>query len=320
MRIRRSKPVMLAPMRRTPLSGPSSTTSRRHWHCSEWSELYLTTTYTSGLRFFGDTRSSSLPIQMTQTGHLPPPQPAEDSFPRDAGVETPVELASERKIRTRNKIHYRFSHWPIWIWVFFIAPGPLTSDLFDTGFDRRMAAWLGAVLLATGIAGLRGRLPGVEPRPYIIRFTEDKPNPLYRRVCYTFTWSAVVTFALLNITGLIVSALTGGWYLRQMYDVAYFPIAMVIWTLGALGQLPRVRRSTKGEGHERRYFYGSVWAVCLAQPVLWFLWAVLPQTPAADVSKLVVFIGILGWVGWLSYRGKMPRTRQIVPGESAVSD
>ena len=257
---------------------------------------------------------------MTQTGHLPPPQPAADAFTRGTGVDIPVELAGERKIRHFNKLHYRFSHWPIWIWVFFIAPGPLTVDLFENGFDRRMAAWLGAVLLATGIAGLRGRLPGVEPRPYIIRFTEDKPNPLYRRVCYTIAWSAVLTFAGLNITGLIVAMLTGGWYLREMYDVAYFPIAGVIWTLGAFGQLPRVKRSTKGEGHERRYFYGSVWAVCLAQPVLWFLWAVLPHTRASDALKLVVFVVVLGFVGRLSYLGKLPRTRPIVPGELAVSD
>jgi hypothetical protein len=257
---------------------------------------------------------------MMQSGHLPPPHAADDALTRGTGAAIPVEFASERKIRYRNKLHYRLSHWPIWIWVFFIAPGPLTLDLFENGFDRRMAAWLGAVLLATGLAGLRGRLPGVEFRPYIIRFTEDRPNPLYRRVCYTFAWSAVLTFAGLNVAGLIVAILTRGWYLREMYDVAYLPIAIVILTLGAFGQLPRVKRSTKGEGHERRYFYGSVWAVCLAQPVLWFLWAVLPHSRSADTLKLVIFVGVLGFAGWLSYRGKLPRTRPIVPGELAVSD
>src|SRR4029079_17868762 len=135
--------------------------------------------------------------------------------------------------------------------VFFIAPGPLTFDLFARGFDSRMAAWLGLVLIGTGIAGLRGRLPGVEPRPYIIRFTEEKPNPLYRRVCYTFAWSAVVTFAVLNIAGLVGAVITGTWHLRQMYDVAYFPIAGTIGILGAIGLLPRVKASTKNEGHER---------------------------------------------------------------------
>src|SRR5215203_1352952 len=187
-----------------------------------------------------------------------------------------VELDTERKLRTRNKLHYRFNHWPIWIFVFFIAPGPLTFDLFERGFDSRMALWLGLVMLLTGIAGVRGKLPGVEPAPYIIRFTEDRPNPLYRRICYTFAWSAVITFAVLNIAGLVWAITTGAWQLRQLYDVAYFPVAGTIWVLGLCGLLPRVKASTKNEGHERRYFYGSVWAVCLAQPVLWLMWVVLP--------------------------------------------
>src|SRR5581483_3765628 len=76
----------------------------------------------------------------------------------------PVEYASARKIRERNKLYYRFNHWPIWILVFFIAPGPLTFDLFEHGFKSNMLLWLGVVLIGTGIAGLRGRLPGVEPR------------------------------------------------------------------------------------------------------------------------------------------------------------
>ena len=232
----------------------------------------------------------------------------------------PVELASERKIRYRNKLYYRFNHWPIWIFVFFIMPGPLTFDLFEGGFDQRMGVWMGVVLLSTGIAGARGHLPGCEPRPYIIRFTEDRPNPLYRRVCYTFAWSAVITFGLLNIAGLVVAIVTGVWSLRQMYEVAYFPLAIAIWILGALGQLPRVKASTKGEGHERRYFYGSVWAMCIAQPVLWFMWYAVPAGRLGDIFKLAVFVGILAFVGYLSFRGKLPRTRPIVPGELAVSD
>ena len=79
--------------------------------------------------------------------------------------------------------------------------------------------------------------------------------------------------------------------MRQLYDAAYFPIVIAIWLLGALGWLPRVKPSTQNEGHERRYFYGSVWAVCIAQPVLWFLWRALPRTPTADAIKLAVFVG-----------------------------
>lgn len=232
----------------------------------------------------------------------------------------PVEYASHRKIREYNKLYYRVNHWPIWIFVFFIAPGPLTFDLFERGFDARMAVWLGVVLAGTGIAGLRGALPGVEPKPYIIRFTEDRPNPLYRRICYTLAWSEVITFGVLNLTGLVIAIVTGHWVLKQLYRWAYFPLAGSTWILGAAGLLPRVKASTKGEGHERRYFYGSVWAVSLAQPVLWLLWKVVPRTQAGDALKLAVFLAILGLVGNLARLGRLPRTRPIVPGEIAVSD
>ncbi len=231
-----------------------------------------------------------------------------------------VEFDTERTIRVRNKLYYRFNHWPIWIFVFFIAPGPLTFDLFERGFDRRLLTWLGVVLVGTGIAGLIGKLPGCEPAPYIIRFTEDRPNPLYRRICYTTAWGEVVAFAVLNAAGLLYAILTGEWRLKQMYAWFYFPIAGTMWLLGAFGRLPRVKPSTAGEGHERRYFYGSVWAVTMAQPVLWLMWRVLPRSTALDIVKLVVFIGILAVVGNMARLGLLPRTRPIVPGELAVSD
>jgi hypothetical protein len=233
---------------------------------------------------------------------------------------TKVELASGRKLRERNKPLYRLAHWPIWIFVFFIAPGPSTFALFERGFDTPKLAWLLAVILGTGIAALRGRLPGVEPRPYIIRFVEDKPNPLYRRVCYTFAWSVVITFAILNFLGLAVAVATGAWRLKQIYSYGYLPIAITIWILGALGRLPRVKASTQGEGTERRYFYGAVWACCIAQPILGILWKLLPHTRTADTVKLAVFTTTLAIVGFLARRGILPRTRPIVPGELAISD
>jgi hypothetical protein len=231
-----------------------------------------------------------------------------------------VELAGGRKLRERNKPLYRLAHWPIWIFVFFIAAGPATFDLFERGFNYPKLAWLGLVVLGTGFAALRGRLPGVEPRPYIIRFVEDKPNPLYRRICYTFAWSVVIAFAILNFVGLAVAVITGAWRLKQIYFYGYFPIAGTVWILGALGLMPRVKASTQGEGHERRYFYGAVWACCIAQPVLGILWKWLPHTRWADASKLVVFTGLLVFVGSLARRGILPRTRPIVPGELAISD
>jgi len=231
-----------------------------------------------------------------------------------------VEFAQERKIRERNTRIYRLCHWPIWIWVFFLTPGPLTFSLFARGFHGGNLAWLAAVLLGTGIAGLRGQLPGAEPRPYILRFDEDKSNPLYRRVCYTFAWNAVLNFALLNLAGLLIAVFTGVWYMKQIYNYAYLPLCAVILLLGAIGKLPRVGPSTRTEGTERRYFYVSVWAVTAAQTLLLVLWKTLPRGLAGDLTKLLVYVAALLFMGLLAQRGLLYRTRPIVPGEVIVSD
>ena len=224
------------------------------------------------------------------------------------------------KYRERNKRIYRLAHWPIWIWVFFLAPGPLTFDLFAHGPSGYNLIWLISVMIATGVAGFFGQLPGVEPRPYILRFTEDKPNPLYRRICYTFAWADIVTFALLNLAGLVIAAGTGVWILKQIYNYAYFPLYVTILILGALGILPRVRSSTKGEGTERRYFYGSVWAVTLAQTLLMILWKLLPRGQTADWIKLGAYLIALIALGVAAKAGRLPRTRAIVAGELMIAD
>ena len=229
-----------------------------------------------------------------------------------------VEYADARKMRVRNKVYYRFLHWPIWIWVFFLAPGPLTFSLFAHGFGRANSLWLASVLVGTGIAGLFGQMPGVEPAPYILRFDEDKPNPLYRKICYTFAWNAVLSFALLNLAGLLIATITGVWYMKQIYMYAYFPLCGAILALGAMGKLPRVGRSTKGEGTERRYFYGSVWAVTIAQTLLLVLWKTLPLTRGGSLIKLAVYAGTLAAMGAAAYNGSLPRTRPILPGELMV--
>jgi len=236
------------------------------------------------------------------------------------GYRGKVEYAQERKMRTRNTRFYRMAHWPIWIFVFFLAPGPLTFRLFAHQFNGWNWAWLALVLACTGTAALRGRLPGAEPGPYILRFDEDKPNPLYRRVCYSFAWNAAVSYALLNLCGLLIAAVTGKWYMGQIYYYAYLPLAAGILMLGAAGKLPRVEPSTRKEGTHRRYFYGTVWAVTAAQTVLLALWKTLPINGVTNLVKLAGFVGTLALMGWFSYRGMLPRTRPILPGESMVAD
>jgi hypothetical protein len=231
-----------------------------------------------------------------------------------------VEYADARRMRTRNKPWYRVAHWPIWIWVFFLAPGPLTFDLFARGGSVNNMIWLGTVIVLTGIAAFYGQLPGAESAPYILRFTEDRPNPLYRRICYTFAWNALLNFALLNLAGLAVAVATGTWYMKQIYAHGYTPLLVVILAVGALGVLPRVRRSTQGEGWERRYFYGTVWAVTAAQTVLLILWKTLPRSHATDIVQLTVYSAVLVGMGIAAAFGRLPRTRPILPGELMVAD
>jgi hypothetical protein len=235
-----------------------------------------------------------------------------------AGVR--LEYANRRKLRDRNTRLYRVAHWPIWITVFYLAPGPVTFRLFTSGWETWMGVWLGIVLAVTGTAALRGRLPGCEPRPYIIRFTEDRPNPLYRRICYTVAWSELVAYLGLNFLGTAYAAFTGVWAMSELYWYGYFPIAVTIWILGSLGMLPRVRASTEGEGDERRYFYGLVWAAPAAQAAAMILWKTVPVNAATNWLKLAVFACVLGIMAILAMRGVLPRTRKIVPGELAISD
>ena len=236
------------------------------------------------------------------------------------GYNGKLEYAEERKIRERNTSLYRLAHWPIWIWVFFLAPGPFTFSLFSGGFHWFNWAWMAVVLAGTGIACYKAQLPGSEHRPYILRFDEDRPNPLYRRICYTFAWNAILNYALLNMASLAYAAATGAWKMKEFYLYGYSPLCAFILLLGMMGKLPRVGRSTKGEGWERRYFYGSVWAVTAAQTVLLVLWKVLPHSSDGDLIKLIAFVCTLAIFGITAARGVLPRTRPIIPGELMMSD
>jgi hypothetical protein len=60
--------------------------------------------------------------------------------------------------------------------------------------------------------------------------------------------------------------------------------------------------------------------MCIAQPALWLMWQLLPNTRAGNSVKLTIFVGIIAYVGNLARLGRLPRTRPIVPGELAVSD
>jgi len=231
-----------------------------------------------------------------------------------------VEYAQARRCRNRNKKHYRLAHWPIWCGVFFLTPGWTTFELFDHGLGWANGIWLLIVLVGTGIVGALGLLPGTEARPYILRFDEVRPNPMYRRICYIFAWNAIVSFATLNMCGLLVSATTGHGYLREIYRYGYTPVCAVMLGLGVMGVLPRAGASTKNEGLERRYFFAAVWVVTLAQVLLLVVWKLEMPVEIANPLKLLVFLSGLIVIAVAAYRGLLPRTRPILPGEFIVAD
>ena len=241
------------------------------------------------------------------------------------GYTGKIEYAAERKIRIRNKRYYRFAHWPIWIWVFFLAPGPLTFSLFAHGFH----------LDELGMAGSRprwnrhrralwpiaGRRAGALHSALRRGQAESSLSAHLLHLCV----ERGLNFTLLNMAGLADgrrSPVCGD--MKQIYLYAYSPLCAVILLLGILGKLPRVGPSTKGEGRERRYFYGSVWAVTAAHTVLLVLWKILPytsiSTESADWLKLIVFVGVLAEMGVCRIAAMLPRTRPILPGEMMVSD
>jgi hypothetical protein len=206
---------------------------------------------------------------------------------------------TQNAVRPRQSTLYRLAHWPIWIAVFFIQPGPWIVRLLADGLGPEQIIWLALVTISTGLAGLFGKLPGMERFPYVGRTGEDKPNPLYRRVCYIAAWSGILSYAILNLAGLIDVLALGTWHLQTLYRVAFYPVAAGIWIAGALGFLPMGKASVRGQAAERGSLYEALTAAVLAQPILGILSLVLPQTRSTYAIELVAFAAVsaLGIVG-----------------------
>jgi hypothetical protein len=176
------------------------------------------------------------------------------------------------------------------------------------------------IAVGTAIAAFFGKLPGTEAKPYVLLYGEDTPNPIHRRICYTVAWGDIISYALLNFITLVDAVVGGVWHSTQIFARGYFPIVGVVWLLGIAGRLPRARKSTQGEGVERRQFYGAVWAVSAWQVLLLILWKVLPVAPETTLLKFAVYSAVLMGKGHLARRGLLPRTRPILPGTRAAAD
>jgi hypothetical protein len=219
--------------------------------------------------------------------------------------------------RERNKGYYRVLHVPIWIWVFFILPGNLTSDLYAHGADRRHWIWLLIVTVVCAWRGLVGRLPGGEPKPYITHYGVDQPNLPYRVVCYTAAWIDLLVPFALNAIGLTVAVFTGRWVIEDLYVWLYYPLLALIVLATLLDWTPRAKRSTKFEGSEKGWFYVAIWTVVPTQSISWAMWRLgktmaLSPTALAHARFATFFVctALFFALGWM---GRLPRTERYHP-------
>lgn len=229
--------------------------------------------------------------------------------------------------RARNKIYYRVLHVPIWLWVFFILPGNLTYDLYAHGPDRRHAIWLAIVFVVCAWRGLLGRLPGVEPRPYVTHYGVDQPNLPYRVVCYTAAWIDLLVPFALNLAGIVYANITGSYILADLYRWLYYPLALAVVAGTLLDVTPRARRSTANEGDEKGWFYVAIYTVVPTQVASWVAWRLggamgLEKTALAGL-RLLVFLVVGAWFFYLSLKGRLPRAQRYrfdraTEGDAAV--
>jgi hypothetical protein len=218
--------------------------------------------------------------------------------------------------RDRNKGYYRVFHVPIWIWVFFILPGDLTYALYLHGPDGRHAIWLAIVFAVCAWRGLAGRLPGVEPEPYVKYYGADQPNLPYRVVCYSAVWIDLLVPFSLNLIGLILAVTTGRWFLAELYAYLYYPLALAIVLSTFFNWTPRARRSTVNEGAEKAWFYVAIWTVVPTQVAAWAAWRLGSQLNLDPHELNPLRLGVFVLAGSvlliLGIRGKLPRSGRFV--------
>ncbi len=220
--------------------------------------------------------------------------------------------------RERNKIYYRILHLPIWIWVFFILPGHMTYLLYLHGPNRRHGIWLGIVFVVCVWRGFAGRLPGVEPEPYVKYYGADQPNLPYRIACYTAAWIDLAVPFALNFLGLILAVITGRWLLAELYTFLYYPLALVVTIVAYLDWLPRARRSTRNEGAEKGWFYVAIWTVVPTQVAAWGAWRLGSRLDITSFELDWLRFGVFVLTGTLllllGLRGKLPRSKRFYQG------
>jgi hypothetical protein len=231
-------------------------------------------------------------------------------------TEGSTELDMKKVVsRESNKTYYRVLHLPIWLWVFFILPGNLTYELYLHGPNRWHGMWLAVVFAICAWRGVKGRLPGVEHKPYVTHYGLDQPNLPYRVVCYTSAWIDLLVPFSLNLIGLIAASFSGKWILGDLYAWLYYPLALAVVAGAWFDLVPRAKRSTRHEGAEKAWFYVAIWTVVPSQVVIWGVWRLgghLGLDPLQIAwARLAAFLLVGGFFFFLGWSGRLGRTARF---------
>ena len=193
-----------------------------------------------------------------------------------------------------------------------------------TGLTAGIGYGLASVTLVCAWRGYVARLPGCEMRPYITHYGEEKPNLWYRVICYTSAWIDLLVPFTINLIGLVINVVAGKYQIDTLYSSLYYILAGAIVLATVLDITPRARRSTRGEGEEKGWFYIAVWTVVPTQLAGWAMWRLgrfMNLSPAhLGQLRLVAFVAFAAAFFCLGLFGKFPRTQRYIVPKGTISD
>src|SRR5260221_7649188 len=110
----------------------------------------------------------------------------------------------------------------------------------------------------------------------------------------------------------------------SLYRNLYYVLAAAIVVATVVDFTPRARRSTRGEGAEKGWFYVAVWMVVPTQLASWGMWRLaryfgLSATSLGHV-RLVTFIVVPRLFFALGLIEKFPRTQLFHLPKCVISD
>ena len=136
---------------------------------------------------------------------------------------------------------------------------------------------------------------------------------------FAFTAGFVDTVGYMGLFGLFTAHVTGNLVVigasfagPNAGLIAKLSALPVFITVVAITSLFIRRCGKAGHSPVRRLF--------AAQAILLAVWKTMPNTRTAALIKLTVYTGTLLLMALAAYRGTLPRTRPIVPGELMVAD